>query len=70
MADEADRASEYAQTKLDAAIAAPRKAHRPEPQGMCLSHRCGEEFTNPEDAQRLFCNAACAQDYERQRTAK
>lgn len=62
MADEIDRANQRAQELLDDALATKRRAHRPEPQGCCLAPRCGEEFATTDNA-RLFCNAACANEY-------
>lgn len=70
MADEIDRANEQAQAQLDASLASSRTVNRPKAQGFCLAPRCGEEFNNQQDAQRLFCNAACANDYERHHQAK
>ena len=62
MADEADLAFESEQRHLTQAIFAQRKRHHVmQPIGSC--HYCG---TSDGIAQRLFCDADCASDWEYQ----
>lgn len=60
MADILDQTDEVETRLLDMRIAAARNAGRELfPNGVC--HWCGDDVEMP----RLFCDAACACDYER-----
>lgn len=55
--DECDKASEYQRVANQAAASYRRPVPPIQPDGRC--HACGEPVTG-----RLFCDGACADDYE------
>lgn len=61
MADIADQAADR-QALLERQALAMRKdtSNRPRPNGEC--HECGDDV----DGERIFCDAECAQDWERE----
>jgi len=64
MADIADEGNEITELATERAIAKIKDkiadAVRIEPQGFCLNPKCADDL----DEGRLFCNAACAKQYE------
>lgn len=64
MADDVDSASEINELATERAIASVKDRMaaqvRIKPQGYCLNPKCADDL----DEGRLFCNAACAKQYE------
>lgn len=67
MADEADLANEQADRWLERALSAATSGPRLAPKGSC--YFCDEPFdaASPDAAKRLFCDADCSADYEREK---
>lgn len=64
MADMADEGNEITELETERAIAKVKdqiaESVRIEPQGYCLNPKCADDLNEG----RLFCNAACAKQYE------
>lgn len=71
MADEIDMANEQSERWLRQALnASASKSPRLPAQGRC--HFCGEQFDKKDELadRKLFCDADCASDYEREQQRK
>ncbi len=70
MADEIDLANEQAERWLSQALAARSNGPKLQPRGSC--HYCESEFDTlePDASKKLFCDADCAADYEREQRLK
>jgi hypothetical protein len=68
MPDPVDEADEAIRILTENAVRAAKGGARLAPRGAC--YNCEEEFRGTDREQRLFCDAACRDDYERREKAK